>query len=200
MLVDIFKDIQSLKKDYEKNGSNTGNRLSSEHLSKLEDSAEFESSLNSIYSLLQSMEVINNDVVNNKNLLKNVLDKDHEEKKRCIERIKSIINAYVNIYDFIDGIRQAIQKSSFNNDMTLINTVNSLLRFLEKEYLEVGLTVYAPNVDIDKFDKSKHEIAGTERNITLSNDTITQVLKKGFYYNDRNIRFIRTARVITVLN
>lgn len=198
MLVDVFKDIQKAKQDYEQ--SSNSDNLTNKHLFKLEDYTEFEDSLHSIYKLLQSMEGINNDVANNRNLLKNVLDKDHQEKKECIEYIKNVICAYVNIYDYIDEIRQAIQKSNYNNDITLINTVNSLLRFLEKEYLDLGLTVYTPNIDIDKFDKSKHELAGTERNLTLSNDTITQVLKKGFYYNDRNIRFIRTARVITVSN
>lgn len=201
MLVDIFKDIENFKKNYEsQKDSENRSTLTISSTANRDDSDEFESSFDSIFSLLQSIEDINNDVINNKNLLKNVLDKDHEEKKRCIEKIKSTINGYINLYDYIDEIRQAIKESNYNYDHNLIAVVNSLLRFLEKEYLEVGLTVYTANVDIDRFDSSKHEIFGTEQNLSLSDGTITQVLKKGFYYNDRNIRFIRTARVITVSN
>lgn len=201
MLVDVFKDIQNFKKDYEGHkGSGNHSTLTSSITANKNNSGEFESGFDSIFNLLQSIEVISNDVINNKNLLKNVLDKDHEEKKRCVEKIKNTINGYINFYDYIDEIRQAIKESTYSNDYNLITEVNSLMRFLEKEYLEIGLTVYTPNVDIDKFDSSKHEIFSTEKNLSLAEGTITQVLKKGFYYNDRNIRFTRTARVVTVSN
>ena len=60
--------------------------------------------------------------------------------------------------------------------------------------------VHVPSVGVDKFDNFKHEIVLTERKLGLSNETILDVIKRGFYYNDRNIRYVRNAKVITVLN
>ena len=42
---------------------------------------EFENNIDNLNGLLKSMEEINDDVISNKNLLKNVLDEDHEVKK-----------------------------------------------------------------------------------------------------------------------
>lgn len=200
MLINVYTDIEKLKKEYEKyNCNETDDIIEIINNNGSDDYMKFENNLNNLYELIQSMEGINNEVVNNKNLLKSVLDEDHEIKKRYIEKIKSIINAYVSFYDYVDNIKQHMEESNIKNG-NVMEIINSILSFLEKEYLNIGITVHIPSIGVDKFDIHKHEIVATEKRINLQDNVITSVKKKGFYYNDRNIRYVRNAKVVTVLN
>lgn len=200
MLINICEDIKIFKNKCEQIGSSqTNDELEFEQKIKLSSFNEYESNIDNLYELLKSIEIINNDVINNKNLLKNVLNEDNEIKKRCIEKIKSIINAYVNFYDYVDEIKQSLQKSKSSNRNS-INIIDSIINLLEKEYLNIGLIVQKPKIGVDKFDSHKHEVIDTRKKINIQNNTIVCIKRKGFYYNDRNIRYIRTAKVITVLN
>lgn len=197
MSINICKDIELLKNEFCKINIAKYDSLNAECIS--EDSS-FNSALDNLYELLESLEGINNDVIKNKNLLKNVLQEDYDVKKKCIEKIKNMINKYVNFYDYVDDIRLSFEnlKNSKNSDMSKV--INDILEFLEKEFLKIGITVYKPIIGIDKFDKCKHEVIKTEKNPKLPDGTIIYIEKKGFYYNDRNIRYIRTSKVITILN
>ena len=201
LLVNICKDINSIKKQYGQYSlDKIDDSLQGIHSEDINDFKEFEKNIDNLNGLLKSMEEINSDVISNKNLLKNVLDEDHEVKKKFIEKIKNIINAYVNFYDYVDDIRISLEKEDSNIDISLLKLVNSILVFLEKEYSNIGLLVHIPNKGVDKFDSFKHEIVLTEKNLRLPSETIVGVIKRGFYYNDRNIRYVRNAKVITVLN
>lgn len=201
MPLNICKDIENLKKQYGKCGfSKIDDNIKQIDVVQVDDFKEFEHNIDNLNGILKSMEEINQDVISNKNLLKNLLDEEHKVKKKCIKNIKNIINAYVSFYDYVDVIRQSLEKSNVKMDISVLKMINSILSFLEKEYSNIGLIVNVPQVGIDKFDSSKHEIASTERNLGLSNYTIIDTIKRGFYYNDRNIRYVRTAKVITVLN
>lgn len=201
LLPNVCKDIEDLKKQYGECSCGKVNDIAQDRSNgKVNNFKEFENNIDNLNGLLKSMEQVNNEVINNKNLLKNVLDEDHEVRKKYIEKIKNIINAYVSFYDYVDGIRQSLQKSNISTDISLLKLVNSILVFLEKEYSNIGLMVHIPNVGVDKFDSFKHEIVVMERKLGLSNGTILGVVKKGFYYNDRNIRYVRNAKVITVSN
>lgn len=201
MLLNICKDIENLKKQYGKCGfSKIDDNIKQIDVVQVDDFKEFEHNIDNLNGILKSMEEINQDVISNKNLLKNVLEEEHQVKKKCVKNIKNIINAYVSFYDYVDVIRQSLEKSNAKMDISVLKMINSILSFLEKEYSNIGLIVNIPQVGIDKFDSSKHEIVSTERNLGLSKDTIVGTIKRGFYYNDRNIRYVRTAKVITVLN
>ena len=201
MLLNICKDIENLKKQYGKCGfSKIDDDIQKINIIQVDDFKEFEHNVDNLNEILKSMEEINQDVISNKNLLKSVLEEEHQVKKKCIKNIKNIINAYVSFYDYVDGIKQSLEKSNPKMDICVLKMVNSILSFLEKEYSDIGLMVNVPQVGIDKFDSSKHEIVSTERKLSLSNDTILDIIKRGFYYNDRNIRYVRTAKVRTVLN
>lgn len=201
MLFNVCKDIESLKKrckkySYDKNDD----ILEKISIEEVDDFKEFENNIDNLNEILKSMEEMNRDIIINKNLLKSVLEEDYEVKKKYIKKIKNIINAYVNFYDYVDEIRQALEKSDSKTDKKTLKLMNSILKLLEKEYANIGLMVNAPEIGIDKFDNFKHEIVSTEKNLELSNETILDIIKKGFYYNDRNIRYVRTTKVITVLN
>jgi molecular chaperone GrpE (heat shock protein) len=199
MLVDMYMDIERLKKEYGKYDYNEIDDDMEIVSNGLDNYTKLEYSLNSFYELMESMEGINDEVMNNKKLLKSLLDKDHEVKEKCVEKVKCIINAYVNFYDYVDDIKQSIEESNIANG-NLIDIVNSMLGFLEKEYLNIGLIVHIPNVYVDEFDTYKHEIVATEKRSKFKDNVIVAVKKKGFYYNDRTIRYFRNAKVITVLN
>jgi molecular chaperone GrpE (heat shock protein) len=199
--LNICKDIENLKKQYGKCGfSKIDDNIKEIDVVQVDDFKEFEHNIDNLNGILKSMEEINQDVISNKNLLKSVLEEEHQVKKKYIKNIKNIINAYISFYDYVDGIKQSLEKSNGKMDISVLKMVNSILSFLEKEYSNIGLIVNIPQVGIDKFDSSKHEIVSTERNLGISNNTILDIIKKGFYYNDRNIRYVRTAKVITVLN
>jgi len=201
LLLNICKDIENLKKQYGKCGcSKVDDNIKNIDIGKVNDFEEFEHNIENLSGFLESMEEINKDVISNKNLLKSVLEEDHEVKKKYIEKIKNIINAYVSFYDYVDEIRQSLEKTNSGIDISVLKLVNLILTFLEKEYSNIGLMVHTPNVGVDKFDNFKHEIISTERNLGLPSETILWVIKRGFYYNDRNIRYVRNAKVITVLN
>lgn len=199
MLVDMYMDIERLKKEYGKYDYNEIHDDMQIVSDGSDNYTKLEYSLNSFYELMESMEGINDEVMNNKKLLKSLLDKDHEVKEKCVEKVKCIINAYVNFYDCVDDIKQSIEESNIANG-NLIDIVNSMLFFLEKEYLNIGLIVHIPNVYVDEFDTYKHEIVATEKRSNFKDNVIVAVKKKGFYYNDRTIRYFRNAKVITVLN
>jgi len=201
LLINICKDIENLKKQYGKCGySKIDDNIQKIYIEEIDDFKEFENNIDNLNEILKSMEEINNDVIGNKNLLKSVLEEDHEIKKKYIERIKNVINAYISFYDYVDEIRRSLEKSNSKTDITILKVVNSILGFLEKEYSNIGLIVNIPKIGVDKFDNFKHEIVSTERNLGLPNKTILRIIKRGFYYNDRNIRYVRNAKVITVLN
>lgn len=201
MGINVCRDIENMKKQYEQYGYNKiEDNLEVVHTGELNDFKEVENNINNLNILLKSMEEINTDVISNKNFLKNVLNEDHEVKKKFIEKIKTTINAYVNFYDYVDDIRQALENSQANINIDLLKLVNQILAFLEKEYSNIGLMIHTPKKGVDKFDNFKHEIISTERKLGLANETIINVIRKGFYYNDRNIRYVRNAKVITVLN
>lgn len=201
MVLNICKDIESLKKQYGKCGySKIDDNIQKMCIEEVDDFKEFENNIDNLNEILKSMEEINHDVIGNKNLLKGFLEEDHQVKKKYTEKIKNIINGYVSFYDYLDEIRQSLEKSNSKKDIDMLKLINSVLSFLEKEYSNIGLMVNVPQVGVDKFDNFKHEIVSTERNLGLSNEIILQVIKRGFYYNDRNIRYVRNAKVITVLN
>jgi Molecular chaperone GrpE (heat shock protein) len=201
LLLNVCKDIENLKKQYRKCGySKVDYNIQHIDTGEVNDFKEFEHNIDNLNELLKSMEEINNNVISNKNLLKSVLEGDHEIKKKYTEKIKNTINAYVSFYDYADEIRQSLEKSNSKMDINVLKLVNSILTFLEKEYSNIGLMVHIPKIGADKFDNFKHEIVSTERNLGLSNEIIIDVIKRGFYYNDRNIRYVRNAKVITVLN
>lgn len=201
MLVNICKDIDTIKKQFGQYSlSKIDDSLKGIPSEDINDVKELEKNIDNLNGLLKSMEEINTDLISNKKLLKNVLDEDQEIKKKFVEKIKNTINAYVNFYDYVDDIRMSLEKEDSNIDISLLKVVNSILSFLEKEYSNIGLLVHIPNKGVDKFDSFKHESVLTEKNLRLPSETIVGVIKRGFYYNDRNIRYVRNAKVITVLN
>lgn len=198
MLINICEDIEFLKKqscegDISKN-------LNAKCTSSTLEENNFNNGESGLFELLQSLEGINNEVIKNKNLLKNVLEEDYEVKRKCIEKIKSIINSYIKFYDYVDDIKFDLQKIGECKSNGILNNINDILEFLEKEFSSVGIVIHKPKIGIDKFDKFKHELMKTKKDSNFEDDTIICVKRKGFYYNDRNIRFIRMAKVITVLN
>jgi Molecular chaperone GrpE (heat shock protein) len=201
MLFNICKDIESLKKQCKKNSyGKDDDNIQKMCIEEVDDFKEFENNIDNLNEILKSMEEMNNDIIGNKNLLKSVLEEDHEVRKKYIKKIKSIINTYVSFYDYVDDIRQSLEKSDCKTDKRMLKLINSILKFLEKEYANIGLMVNAPEIGVDKFDNFRHELVSTEKNLSLSNETILGIIKKGFYYNDRNIRYVRNTKVITVLN
>lgn len=201
LVLNICKDIQSLKKQFGKGSySKIDDNIKKMCIEEVDDFKEFENNIDNLNEILKSMEQINHDVIANKNLLKSVLEEDHQVRKKYTERIKNIISGYVSFYDYVDEIRQSLEKSGSKREISMLKLVNLILSFLEKEYSNIGLMVNVPQAGVDKFDNFKHEIVSTERNLGLSNETILYVIKRGFYYNDRNIRYVRNAKIITVLN
>lgn len=198
MLINICEDIEFLKKQFcEKGGSNKLNEKCTD--SNLEEKS-FNNDESNLFEFLQSLEGINNEVIKNKNLLKNVLEEDYEVKRKCIEKIRSIINAYIRFYDYVDYIRLNLEKTYKCKSNDMLDRINDILEFLEKEFSNVGIVIINPQIGIDKFDKLRHELIQTKKNPNFKDDTIICVERKGFYYNDRNIRFIKMAKVITALN
>ncbi|MBI6875573.1 nucleotide exchange factor GrpE [Clostridium aciditolerans] len=192
MSINICKDIESLKKQFYEININK--------YDKIHNHSENSCTNGSLYELLSFLETLNKDVIENRNLLKSVLEEDQEFKKRCIEKIKNMLNVYVNFYDYVYEKRQYFEELEMDTKEEVLKTIDNILKFLEKEYLNIGLTIYTPNIGIDKLDISKHEVIEKKVNNVLPNNTIICVKKKGFYYNDRNIRYIRSAKVVVAIS
>ncbi|WP_411678739.1 nucleotide exchange factor GrpE [Clostridium thailandense] len=198
MLINICEDIEFLKK--QSSEGDISKNLNAKCTRGTLEKNNFNNGESGLFEVLQSLEGINNEVIKNKNLLKSVLEEDYEVKGKCIEKIKSIINAYVKFYDYVDGIRFDLEKIGDCKSNGILNGINNILEFLEKEFSSIGIVIHKPKIGIDKFDKLKHELIKTKKDSNFEDDIIIFVKRKGFYYNDRNIRFVRMAKVITVLN
>lgn len=192
MSINICKDIELLKKQFDEININK--------CDKIHNHSDNNCTNDNLYELLSFLETLNKDVIENRNLLKSVLEENQEFKKRCIEKIKNMLNVYVNFYDYIYEKRQYFNELEVDGREEILKTINNILKFLEKEYLNIGLTIYTPNIGIDKLDISKHEVIEKKINNIFPNNTIICVKKKGFYYNDRNIRYIRSAKVVVAIS